>query len=550
MPTVSFNQHFPGYEILGELGRSNARVLKARRHETGDLVAIKHFSFNTDSDTLHRFQRESEIMTSIKHPNIVRIREVQLDAELPYIVMDLAEGGDLRSLLKERGKLNAADTIRLGLQMADAFKAIHQQDIIHRDIKPENIMYRLLPSGELHFLLTDFGIAKLREQPATVTGQSLMTYEYASPEQFDDPKSVTSATDYYSLGVVLYECISGKVPFPLSDGRVHALMNNVINTAPPVLDLKKGYLPRSLRSLVELLLAKKPVERVRDELTLKKYLKRADIEELDDEETVVSNKAVLPVTHAKQPAAISTQTAPVKKVAPAPPRKSTGSRGLIGLIAIIIAGSIVLIIYKQIKTAWQKAPAEITVSDSSLSPADSTATATGNESSNKPDLLKALNYDNGNYVGEVLNNRMHGFGTYYWNDGSKYVGQWVDGNRNGKGVLTLPNGDQYDGEWKDDLKNGTGSFTWKMGDRYEGNWINDVKEGAGTYYFAKGDRYVGEWFNGKMHGNGTLYFAATGTKYIGEWMNDKMHGRGTMYQPDGSYENGRWENGYRVETFK
>jgi serine/threonine protein kinase len=550
MPTVSFNQHFPGYEILGELGRSNARVLKARRHETGDLVAIKHFSFNTDSDTLHRFQRESEIMTSIKHPNIVRIREVQLDAELPYIVMDLAEGGDLRSLLKERGKLNAADTIRLGLQMADAFKAIHQQDIIHRDIKPENIMYRLLPSGELHFLLTDFGIAKLREQPATVTGQSLMTYEYASPEQFDDPKSVTSATDYYSLGVVLYECISGKVPFPLSDGRVHALMNNVINTAPPVLDLKKGYLPRSLRSLVELLLAKKPVERVRDELTLKKYLKRADIEELDDEETVVSNKAVLPVTHAKQPAAISTQTAPVKKVAPAPPRKSTGSRGLIGLIAIIIAGSIVLIIYKQIKTAWQKAPAEITVSDSSLSPADSTATATGNESSNKPDLLKALNYDNGNYVGEVLNNRMHGFGTYYWNDGSKYVGQWVDGNRNGKGVLTLPNGDQYDGEWKDDLKNGTGSFTWKMGDRYEGNWINDVKEGAGTYYFAKGDRYVGEWFNGKMHGNGTLYFAATGTKYIGEWMNDKMHGRGTMYQPDGSYENGRWEDGYRVETFK
>src|SRR5438093_11879244 len=104
MPTVNFNQHFPGYEILGELGRSNARVLKARNQSNGELVAIKHFSFNTDAATLSRFQQESEIMTTIKHPNIVKIKEVQLDAEMPYVVMELIEGGDLRSLLKEQGR--------------------------------------------------------------------------------------------------------------------------------------------------------------------------------------------------------------------------------------------------------------------------------------------------------------------------------------------------------------------------------------------------------------------------------------------------------------
>src|ERR1044071_7452996 len=136
MPTVSFNQHFPGYEILGELSRSNARVLKARNQLNGELVAIKHFNLGTDKETIKRFQRESEIMMAVQHPNIVKIREIRLQTELPYIVMDYIEGGDLRFLLKEKGKLDTPDIVRLGLQMIQAFAAIHEKGIIHRDIKP------------------------------------------------------------------------------------------------------------------------------------------------------------------------------------------------------------------------------------------------------------------------------------------------------------------------------------------------------------------------------------------------------------------------------
>ncbi|MBO0931843.1 serine/threonine-protein kinase [Fibrella aquatilis] len=279
MATVSFNTHFPGYTVLGELGRGNARVLKARHDASGELVAIKHFALNTDEGTLQRFQQESEIMTRLIHPNIVRVREVRLDAALPYIVMELVEGGSVRQLLDEQQSLPVATTVRLGLQVIEAFKVIHGQGIVHRDIKPENILYRQLPSGELHFLLTDFGIARLREQPATVTGQSLMTYEYASPEQFEDPKNVSAATDYYSLGVVLFECLTGHVPFAMTEGvGIVTFMNRVL-TETPLLPPNQA-VPGSLKTLLQGLLKKRAAERIHQPDTVKVALKQAEIEQL------------------------------------------------------------------------------------------------------------------------------------------------------------------------------------------------------------------------------------------------------------------------------
>ncbi|MGV3560796.1 serine/threonine-protein kinase [Larkinella arboricola] len=281
MPTVSVNTHFPGYEIIGEIGRSNARVLKARHLASGELVAIKHFALNTDAETLRRFRLESELMTNIRHPNVVSVREVALDLAMPFIVMEWVEGGSLRTLLKEKGHLDVAGTIRLGLQMAEAFKAIHPQGIIHRDIKPENILYRLLPSGEYHFLLTDFGVARLREQTQTMTGQSLMTYEYASPEQFDNPRGVDVSTDYYSLGVVLYECLAGRVPFAMTDSAgIASFMNQVLRTDPPALITSEPYLPPSLETLINWMLTKDPAQRLSDGNELRLLLGQANVEQL------------------------------------------------------------------------------------------------------------------------------------------------------------------------------------------------------------------------------------------------------------------------------
>lgn len=280
MSTVSVNTHFPGYEIIGEIGRSNARVLKARHLATGDLVAIKHFTLNTDAETLRRFRLESQLMTDIRHPNVVGVREVALDLAMPFIVMEWIEGGSLRALLDRQTRLDIPTVIRLGQQMAEAFQAMHPRGIIHRDIKPENILYRLLPSGEYHFLLTDFGIARLREQSQTVTGQSLMTYEYASPEQIDNPRNLDTATDYYSLGVVLYECIAGRVPFSMSDSAgIASFMNQVLTSAPPLLQTQEQAIPPSLDELVIWLLVKDPAQRLSDVNELRVLLGQANVEQ-------------------------------------------------------------------------------------------------------------------------------------------------------------------------------------------------------------------------------------------------------------------------------
>ncbi|AEW01054.1 hypothetical protein A4D02_13925 [Niastella koreensis] len=279
MATSIFKEYFKGYEILGEIGRGNARVLKARHLESGSLVAIKHFAFNTDADTLRRFQRESEIMKSIQHDHIVKIVDVHLDAELPYIVMQLIEGGDVRRLLKDRGTLEVDTVIQLAQHMTDALDAIHAKGVVHRDIKPENIMYRRLPNGELHFLLTDFGIAKLREQTNTVTGSSMLTYEYASPEQFSHARTVSTPTDYYSLGIVLYECLTGSVPFAYNDEDLLWHINRVIECPFPELVLPDNrFLPPSLLQLLHGLLAKQAVHRLNDTEHVRQLLTKAALE--------------------------------------------------------------------------------------------------------------------------------------------------------------------------------------------------------------------------------------------------------------------------------
>ncbi|RYF69185.1 MAG: serine/threonine protein kinase, partial [Cytophagaceae bacterium] len=312
MPTVSFNTNFPGYDVLGEIGRSNARVLKARHLATGDLVAIKHFALNTDADTLRRFQRESEIMTRMAHPNIVRVREVRLEADLPYIVLDYIEGGNVRQLLTEQGCLSVELTIRLGLQVINAFRLIHAEGIVHRDVKPENILYHRLASGELHFLLTDFGVARLHEQPVTMTGQSLMTYEYAAPEQFDNPRNVTEAVDYYGLGVVFYECLTGKVPFAMrGETGIVTFMNAVLTTPPPAPVIPSNQpIPASLANLVKQLLVKVPAERLHNPDGVRLALKQAEVEQLHYE---------------NGPAAASVPPTPVNRTESYTPPASTGA---------------------------------------------------------------------------------------------------------------------------------------------------------------------------------------------------------------------------------
>ncbi len=347
MPTVSFNTHFPGYDVLGEISRSNARVLKARHIATGDIVAIKHFSLNTDADTLRRFERESTIMTQMEHPSIVKVREVRLDADLPFIVMDYVQGGSVRQLIAEQGSMSVELTIRLGLQMLSAFRLIHAQGIVHRDVKPENILFHRLASGELHFLLTDFGVARLHQQPVTMTGQSLMTYEYAAPEQFDNPRQVGETADYYALGVVLYECLTGSVPFPMrGETGMVTFMNAVMHNPPPPPVLPTNLpLPASLDTLLEQLLTKQPTDRLHNPDIVKLLLKQAEVEQLHRETGPIQPPAPLRTEIAQQ-AALAPVERPkeiAKPTRPAPVNKPVDSRPPRRIMPLVILGTALLL---------------------------------------------------------------------------------------------------------------------------------------------------------------------------------------------------------------
>ncbi|MFI7135900.1 serine/threonine-protein kinase [Nonomuraea sp. NPDC050153] len=216
-----------GYVLLEEIGAGGmGTVWRARHRDTGDVVAVKLLrdGLAADQDLVLRFIQERQVMRTLRHPHIVTVRDFVVEGERLALVMDLVEGGDLRTLIQRRGTLPPGEAAALLAQTAGALAAAHEIGIVHRDVKPGNV---LLDRATGQVRLTDFGVARILHGPGiTQTSAVIGTPVYLAPEVADG-EAATPAVDVYALGLILYELLAGRPPFvgehPMVLIRQHAM---------------------------------------------------------------------------------------------------------------------------------------------------------------------------------------------------------------------------------------------------------------------------------------------------------------------------------------
>ena len=223
------------YEILSRVGAGGmSDVYKAKDHKLNRNVAIKVLKaeYSKDKNFVSKFRVEAQSAASLIHPNIVNVYDVGEDEGLYYIVMELIEGITLKSYIEKKGQLSVKETISIAIQIANGIECAHNNQIVHRDIKPQNIMI----SREGKVKVTDFGIARAASAN-TINGNAMGSVHYISPEQAGG-KYVDEKSDIYSLGITMFEMLTGKVPFD-GESTVSIALMHIQSDVPSV----KEYIP-------------------------------------------------------------------------------------------------------------------------------------------------------------------------------------------------------------------------------------------------------------------------------------------------------------------
>jgi len=257
------------WRLVRRIGRGGmGQVFQAVHARMGIVKCVKILRPGADDVLVKRFEREVLLAQKIRHPNVIRIDDFGVDTDLdpqgvPFYLMEFVDGKSLRDLLSG-GELPVGRAAHLVRQVALGVASAHEHDVIHRDIKPENVVV----TAQDHVTVLDFGIAKLkspesREDMLTLTrkGEIWATPQYMSPEQAMASSDLTVKSDIYSLGVVLYECLAGELPFPGETAR-EFIIAHIQKEAPPLRKRRPELkFPAGLEELVTSMLMKRPNQR-------------------------------------------------------------------------------------------------------------------------------------------------------------------------------------------------------------------------------------------------------------------------------------------------
>ena len=259
------------YEILGRIGSGGmADVYKGKDHKLNRFVAIKVLKsdYRSDEVFIKKFLSEAQAAAGLMHPNVVNVYDVGQDRGLYYMVMELVEGITLKDYIEKKGKISAKETVSISIQMVTGLQAAHNHHIIHRDIKPQNII--ISKDGKVK--VTDFGIARATTSTQTISTSVMGSVHYTSPEQARGGV-VDEKSDIYSIGITMYEMVTGHVPFD-GDSTVTValkhLQEQIVSPSEEVPDI-----PYSLECIIMKCTQKNPQLRYHDCASLLVDLKRS-----------------------------------------------------------------------------------------------------------------------------------------------------------------------------------------------------------------------------------------------------------------------------------
>jgi serine/threonine-protein kinase len=279
-------------ELVGTGGMSSVYRAYDKLLERHVALKVLHEQFTRDGDYVERFRREARSVAQLSHPNIVTVIDRGEQDGKQFIVFEYCAGENLKTLLEREGPLPEREAVEIVLQVARALGFAHEHGIVHRDVKPQNVLL----NGDGETKVTDFGIARSLEVHGglTQTGTVMGTSDYISPEQARGGR-VTSESDVYSLGAVLYELLTGEVPFP-GDNFVAVAMRHINEPVPSVRAKRPDVSPR-LDAAVSRAMAKDPRDRFRSMDELCRDLRAS----LDDPEGGFSGAETMVVAPSRRP---------------------------------------------------------------------------------------------------------------------------------------------------------------------------------------------------------------------------------------------------------
>ncbi|MFT3864786.1 MAG: protein kinase [Solirubrobacterales bacterium] len=315
------------YRLEAKLGSGGMSTVYLARDTTLDrpvAVKVMHREMSEQADQLERFRQEARAVAKISHPNVVAVIDAGEDGGYPYIVFEYVEGETLKTRINRVGALDVQESLAYAIEIARGLTVAHARNLVHRDIKPQNVMI----DAEGRAKLTDFGISRQVDQDGmTATGRVLGTTDYVAPEQAMG-RGADQRSDIYSLGVVLFEMLTGSVPFE-ADSQVGVAMKHVNEELPDV-QKERPEISAATALVVERATAKDPSKRY------------ADIGEMIDDLSTA-----LEVEAAREGRTTGEATSVLEAVPPASRKLSGRARwswGLVGLTLLIAAAVVVIIL--------------------------------------------------------------------------------------------------------------------------------------------------------------------------------------------------------------